>query len=60
MSGLLGSGGVSRRAGLIYIAVRESRILACPDPSLGIIVKGGAALWYLRDLCSTCPRPSIA
>lgn len=60
MSGLPGSGGGSRRAGLIYIAVRESRILAYPDPSLGVILEGGAALWYLCDLCSTCTLPSTA
>lgn len=60
MSGLLGSAGGSRRAGLIYIAVSESRIVAYPDPSPGIIVEGGAALWYLCDLCSMCTLPSMA
>lgn len=42
--GLLGSGGGSSRAGMIYIAVRESRISVCPDPSPGSRVEGGAAL----------------
>lgn len=53
MSGLLGCAGGSRRAGLIYIAASESRILAYPDPSPGISFEGGTALWYLCDLCST-------
>lgn len=40
----MGSGRGSCRAGMIYIAVRESRILVCPDSSPGNGVEGGAAL----------------